>query len=105
MKKLIAILSLSLLLGSCGARTQSGVSAALITSWNDTIPSTVNNSVETRKEGKACSVNLLYLYAGGDSSVEAAKRSGDITKIAFVDTSYFSLGYFFQIGCTIVRGE
>lgn len=69
------------------------------------MPGTINNSVESRKEGKACSVNVLYLYAGGDSSIEAAKRSGDITKVAFVDTSYFNLAYFFQIGCTVVKGE
>lgn len=105
MKKILLTLAALSFLASCGARTQSGVSAGLITSWNDTIPGSINNSVEIRKEGKSCTVNVFGLYAGGDSSIEAAKRSGDITKIAFVDTTYFNLLSLFQIGCTVVRGE
>ena len=104
MKKL-SILAIVLLLVSC-ARTQSGVSSAwFVTSWNDTMPGTINNSVELRKEGKSCTINVLGVYSGGDSSIETARRKGDIKKVAFVDTNYFSLLNIFQIGCTIVNGE
>ncbi len=103
MKKLL-ILGLLFSFASC---TKSGVSAGLIiTSWKDTVAGSVNNAIEPKREGKACTSNVLGLFAIGDSSVTSAKRDGGINRIAIVDTTYFSLlGFIYQKGCTVVRGE
>ncbi len=106
MKKLALLVSLSLLLASC-AQTRSGVSsAALVTVWSDTISGSVNNSIEFNKSGSACVINVLGLVSVGDSSVEAAKKDGSVTKIAVADTTYFNFLFgLFQRGCTVVKGE
>jgi hypothetical protein len=70
----------------------------------------VDNRVQAKslKTGIACTTNALFLVALGDSSIETAMKNGDITKIAFVDTSYSDLYFyypFYQKGCTIVKGE
>jgi hypothetical protein len=104
MKKTLLILSLLLLASAC-ARTQSGVSAGLISSWKDTISGSVNNSVELKKQGEACAVNVLGIVAVGDSSIEAAKKSGPVEKVAFADTTYLNILGIYQQGCTVVKGE
>ncbi len=78
--------------------------------YKDTASYSIDNSVKVKplKTGTACVTNILFLFALGDSSVEAARKNGDITKVAFVDTSYNDFWFyypFFQKGCTIVKGE
>jgi hypothetical protein len=105
MKKLALVLLVSLL-ASC-AKTQSGVSAgAIFTSWQDTISASVNNSVPVTKRGEACAMNVLGIVAVGDSSIEAAKKSGGIKDVAFADTNYTNVFFgVFQKGCTVVKGN
>ena len=107
MKKILLISVLSLFLVSCaGGRTQSGVNAGILySSWEDTISASVDNSIPVVKNGKACSTNILGLVASGDSSVEAAKRNGGVSKVAFADTTYMSVLGIYQEGCTIVKGN
>lgn len=98
MRKIIATISLLLSLTSC----------IHYSDVKHTMKGYVDNSVKPEKTGVACVNNVLFLIAIGDSSVEAAKRNGDIQKIAFVDTTYndFMFYYpFFQKGCTIVKGQ
>ena len=69
-----------------------------------------DNSVKLKplRTGIACTTNALFLFTFGDSSIETAMRNGDITKVAFVDTSYTDFYFyypFYQKGCTIVKGE
>jgi len=74
----------------------------------ETMKGNVNNSVEYSKVGTACAYSVLGLVAFGDSSVETAKKMGEIKKIAVVDTSYNDFRFylpFYQKGCTIVKGE
>jgi len=104
MKKLLLLLSLSLLLASCG-QTRSGVTGGLVTVWDDTVSGAVNNSIEFNKRGEACVINILGIVATGDSSVEAAKKSGSVTKVAVADTTYLNVLGIFQRGCTVVKGE
>ena len=106
MKKIALALIVSSLLASC-AQTRSGVSsAAIYTSWNDTISGSVNNNIPLEKRGEACATNVLSIVSMGDSSIEAAKRSAAIKDVAFADTNYLSvLGFVFQRGCTVVKGK
>lgn len=57
------------------------------------------------KRGEACATNILGLVATGDASIDAAKKSAGITKVASVEQSASRvLGYYAKY-CTIVRGE
>lgn len=99
MKKILIVVSL-LFLPSC----------IHYSDYKDTTSYSIDNSVKAKplKTGTACVNNVLMLIAVGDSSVEAARRNGDITKVAFVDTSYNDFWFyypFFQKGCTVVKGE
>ena len=96
-------------LSSCTS-TSNGVTSGLYTSWKDRDPiSRVDNSVNVTKKWTACVTNVLCLDAFGDSSIETAKKEGDLKNVAYVDRSYdgFLLLYIpvFQKGCTIVKGN
>ena len=106
MKKIFLLLALSGLVFSC-TQTRSGVnSGALYTSWNDTISASVDNSVAVKKKGEACASRILWVVAIGDSSLEAAKKEGDIKKLAFADTNYMNVLFsVFERGCTVAKGE
>lgn len=104
MKKTLTIVAAVLLLASCG-RTQSGVTGGLYTSWQDTIPGSINNSVAVSKRGEACATNILGVVALGNSSIEEAKKAGKIRNVAFADTNYLSILGVYQKGCTVVKGE
>ncbi|MBP7710164.1 MAG: TRL-like family protein [Rickettsiales bacterium] len=105
MKRIILLIALSAVLASC-AQTRSGVSSGLlVTSWDDTVSGSVNNSVALDKRGEACVINVLGIVAVGDSSVEAAKKAGSINKVAVADTNYLNVLGIFQKGCTVAKGE
>lgn len=104
MKKTIFSLLLSFLLASC-IQNSNGVYSGLYTSWKDRDPiSRVDNSVSTSKRGKACTSNIMGIMAKGDSSIEAAKKEGKISKVAYVDRTYKSF-VVYQEGCTVVHGN
>jgi len=69
----------------------------------DSIAVTENSGAS--KSGEACATNILSLFSTGDMSIHAAKRAGNITKVATVDYSTFSLLGIFSRNCAIVRGE
>lgn len=96
-----------LILSSCVLSTTSnGVYSGAYTSWMDRDPITrVNNDVPATKSGKSCVTNILGIVATGDSSIEAAKKDGGIKSVSYVDRTYDGFLYFFQKGCTIVRGN
>ena len=108
MKKIILALSLLGLISSCTS-TSNGVTLGLYTSWKDRDPiSRVDNSVTVTKRGTSCVTNILGLAAFGDSSIEAAKKEGDVKNIAYVDRTYDAFIFylpFFQKGCTVVKGN
>lgn len=57
------------------------------------------------KMGKACATSILALFATGDASIEAAKASGGVSEVSFVDhTAKNMLGIFGEF-CTIVKGK
>ena len=56
------------------------------------------------KEGRACAMSIMGVFARGDASIKAAAAAGGITKIDSVDhhsTYKVVMGEF----CTIVRGS
>lgn len=57
------------------------------------------------KTGISCSENFLGVVTTGDSTIEAAKLSGGITKVASVDYDYYRVIGFYGKVCTIVKGE
>ena len=70
--------------------------------------SRVDNSVTVTKRGTACVTNVLGLAAFGDSSIETAKKEGDIKNVAYVDRTYDGFMIYlplFQKGCTVVKGN
>jgi hypothetical protein len=58
------------------------------------------------KQGKACASGVLGLAAWGDMSLDAAKKSGGITRVDTVDFSTMSiLGVAYVKNCTLITGE
>ena len=58
----------------------------------------------TAKRGEACAWVFLALFAGGDASIEMAKRSSGITEVTTVDhhsTNVLGFGKF----CTLIYGK
>ena len=95
-------------MSSC-AQTSNGVYSGIYTSWKDRDPiSRVDNSIVVTKRGISCVTNILGLAAFGDSSIETAKKEGDVKNIAYVDRTYKAFTIylpFFQEGCTVVKGN
>lgn len=105
MKKLVLPMLL-LAISSCAQMTANSVSAGFVTKWRDRDPITrVDNNVSSSKKGEACVTNVLHLYVTGDSSIEAAKKDGDIKNVAYVDRTFDAVFPFYQKGCTIVKGN
>ncbi|MFT6106940.1 MAG: hypothetical protein ACJA0S_001039 [Rickettsiales bacterium] len=108
MKKIILAIFALCVLSSC-TTTSNGVSSGMYTSWKDRDPiSRVNNEVKVTKKGESCVTNILGIVATGDSSIEAAKKDGNINNVAYVDRTYSGFWFylpFFQKGCTVVNGN
>ena len=51
----------------------------------------VSNTVLGKKEGRAKSKSILWLFAWGDAGTRKASENGDITTITHLDVRYFSL--------------
>ena len=64
-----------------------------------------DNNVGMLKVGKACASNILGIVATGDASIEAAKKNGDIKKIAHIDYTSKNIILVYAQYCTVVYGE
>ncbi len=98
---LIALLSLSSCISLYDVR---GVDPSLMPAAQEIR----NNKIDDQKYGEACTINVLWLIAIGDSSIETAATNANIKKISAVHTKYYHfLLYlpFYYEGCTIVTGE
>lgn len=72
----------------------------------NTISGQISNTAESKVSGQACSKSVLFLFAWGDSSIEAAKSSASITKVAFVEYEQMAiLGALYHRFCTKVSGS
>ncbi len=61
--------------------------------------------VGTSKAGKSCGTNILGLVVTGNTSIDAAKKKGGITKVATVDFEGTSILGLYSTVCLVVRGE
>jgi hypothetical protein len=73
---------------------------------NNTIPGQLGNDAFSKLRGESCSRSVLWLVSWGDSSIETAKRSGKITKVASTEFEQFAIfGFLYHSLCIIVTGE
>ena len=102
MKKIcIAMLvAASAFLTGCSTSPVSG--AVNVAKWDGAIS---NPGISNKKTSKACAQSVLGLVAYGDASIETAKATGGITKVATVDHETFNVFYFYGQYCTVVTGE
>ena len=101
LKALILAASVATLSGC--AVTSSPVGNALYTDVSG--PVGVSNSAEASKLGKSCAHNVLGLVATGDASIEAAKKSGNISTVSSVDGHGTSVLFLYSRFCTVVKGQ
>ncbi|EMY71250.1 adhesin Lsa14 [Leptospira vanthielii] len=71
------------------------------------VPGPIGINADASSEGRGCNHAILYLISFGDSSIESAKKSANITKVAFVDYEQLGIlaGFVYHRVCTIVKGS
>lgn len=71
------------------------------------VPGPIGSNAEATTEGRGCNHAILYLFSFGDSSIESAKKSANITKVAFVEYEQMGIiaGFVYHRVCTIVKGS
>ena len=94
------ISSLYLLASCTHMPTNSGISVFA----DVTEPLSFDGNVKPIKTGKSCQNTVMFIYTSGDSSIEAAKANGGITKVASANIEKQGRGVFGK-SCTIVKGE
>ena len=92
MKRILAVLAITALLGGCAA-TVSPVTGFWYTNVNGPITATGAPDEATRV-GRAAATSVLGIIATGDASIQQAARNGGIREIHHVDfeaQSYFGV--------------
>ncbi len=107
MKKSLAVVALCLAIEGCAGFTSTGMPQAVVVSnlKDNAYFTRVDNSVAVKKTGKACTKNILGVYAWGDSSLDAAMNNGGISKVAFYGREYFNVLGVYSRGCTVANGN
>jgi hypothetical protein len=100
--KFLAVTSL-VLTGACAMPLNSAGPGWIYTSVKEGVD--IDNTQKMTKMGKACSTNILGIVSTGDSSVQTAKREGNISNVAVMDRDYFSVLGLFSKSCLIVKGN
>ena len=73
---------------------------------NDSFPGQVGSNAESKLRGEACQMSFLFLLAWGDSSIEAAKKQGKITRVATLEYEQTGiLAILYHSFCTKVTGD
>ncbi|MFP5430244.1 MAG: TRL-like family protein [Gammaproteobacteria bacterium] len=94
-----------LAMGLGGCANVSGPVPAALSFYAAPVALGPHDSAAPSKRGEACASNILGLVATGDSSIDTAKKTAGITRVASVDhSSTRVLGYYARF-CTIVKGE
>jgi hypothetical protein len=102
-KLAVAVLALAALNGCATAVGGNGFALGWAYSGYKS-PGQVGTGADT-KLGEACASSILGIVATGDASIEAAKKAGGITQIAYVDLDQFSVVGVYATSCTIVHGQ
>ncbi len=71
------------------------------------VPGPLGIGAEATNEGRGCNHAILFLASFGDSSIESAKKSANITKVAYVEYEQLGVlaGFLYHRVCTIVKGS
>ena len=100
MKKLMLLSATAVMLCACVAPA-TYVGTGLFSNTKQPVMATNAVGVKT---GRACATNILGLIVSGDMSIEAAKKDGNITQVASVDTDVKSYAIYAEV-CTVVTGR
>ncbi|MCB1189100.1 MAG: TRL-like family protein [Leptospiraceae bacterium] len=73
---------------------------------NNTVSGQIGHGATTRLRGQSCSHSVLWLVSWGDSSIEAAKLDGGISKVAATEFNQMGIvSAVYHRFCTIVIGD
>ena len=100
--KLLLVLVLALVATIHCSTTGFGPQGSIFTSTKIGIHGT---ATDASKQGSACVMSILGLFAFGDGSVNAAATNGGITKVSSIDLDGLSVLGLFSKQCTIAKGE
>lgn len=102
MRNIILFSALALLVSGCALPTRQPVTGLLYSDTKAT--ENVTDNTAAPKTGMACMSSIIGI-ATGDASMEAAKKAGGITQVAYVDnTSEGILGLWAKY-CLVVHGK
>lgn len=102
MKLIVLALIAATLTGCATGATRNGI-GLIYTETKDSVIATSNTGAT--KTGESCAQNVLSIVSTGDMSIDTAKKSAGITKVASVDYSQYSILGIFAKTCVIVKGE
>jgi hypothetical protein len=103
MKKHIMLLALAGTMVGCASATSRNGTGLIYTDVTDSV--TATNAEGASKIGTSCAMNILSLVSTGDMSIETAKKSASIRKVASVDYTANSILGVYNKTCVVVRGE
>ncbi len=64
-----------------------------------------NGSVENKKQGELCNMNILGIASTGDASIDSVKRQASIKNVASIDRTYEGILGVYAKSCTIIKGN
>ena len=102
--KLVALALALAALNGC-AMAHGGDAMAMGTIYSGYKSSGAVGTAADSKTGEACISSILGVVATGDASLEAAKKAGGVTQVAYVDHEQFSVLGVYATSCTIVHGQ
>jgi hypothetical protein len=104
MKHLSVLIASTLFLGLAGCATvQSPVNGVFYTDVKSGVMAT--EAYGGSAHGEACATSILGIFASGDASIDAAKKSGNIAQVTVIDHSANNILGLYAKYCTIVYGK
>jgi hypothetical protein len=102
MKILSLFLIGGMLTGCASGLSRNGV-GLIYTDVKDSVGATSNSG--SSKQGTSCATNILALVSTGDMSIEGARKSAGITRVASVDYTQYSILGVYGKTCVVVAGD
>ncbi|MDH5477686.1 MAG: TRL-like family protein [Nitrospinota bacterium] len=91
------------MVSGCLASVRTPITGILFTDVKG--PESVGDGGDVSKSAEVCATSIMGWVAVGDASIEAAKKSGGISEIAFVDYHSTSVMGVFAKYCVRVSGR
>ncbi len=96
------LLALTVLLSLTGCASRSPLMGSIYTG---VIAGEAATAQTGSKEGSACAISILSLFAFGDASIDTAKKNGGIVSVSTVDGKTTNILGLYGQYCTVVRGK